>query len=83
MRKHGHPEKIVTDRLWSEGAALQEIGPGHRAKTGRWLNNRAESACSFARERETASPTAIDASCQIHPWEPFHETSCRQLRPAT
>lgn len=26
MRKHGHPEVIVTDRLASYGAALKEIG---------------------------------------------------------
>ncbi len=52
MRKHGQPEAIVTDRLRSYGAALKEIGAGHRQETGRWLNNRAENSHLPFRRRE-------------------------------
>jgi putative transposase len=35
---------VVTDRLRSYGAAMHEIGSGHRQETGRHLNNRAENS---------------------------------------
>jgi len=54
MRKHGQPEVIVTDRLWSYGAALREIGAADRQVTGRWLNNRAENSHLPVRRRERA-----------------------------
>ncbi len=54
MRKHGHPEAIITDRLRSYGAALREIGASHRQETGRWLNNRAENSHLPFRRRERA-----------------------------
>lgn len=54
MRKHGRPEVIVTDRLRSYGAALKEIGTGHRQEAGRWLNNRAENSHLPFRQRERA-----------------------------
>lgn len=54
MRKHGRPEVIVTDRLRSYGAALNDIGAAHRQETGRWLNNRAENSHLPFRRRERA-----------------------------
>jgi len=54
MRKHGRPDVIVTDRLRSYGAAMQEIGNADRQETGRWLNNRAENSHLPFRRRERA-----------------------------
>jgi putative transposase len=54
MRKHGHPEVIVTDKLRSYGAALKELGVEGRHETGRWLNNRAENSHLPFRRRERA-----------------------------
>jgi putative transposase len=54
IRKHGRPEVIVTDLLRSYRAALTEIGAAHRQKTGRWLNNRAETSHLPFRRRERA-----------------------------
>ncbi len=54
MRKHGQPEVVVTDKLRSYGAALQNIGAGDRQETGRWLNNRAENSHLAFRRRERA-----------------------------
>jgi putative transposase len=54
MRRHGRPEKIVTDKLRSYGAALNEIGAANRQETGRWLNNRAENSHLPFRRRERA-----------------------------
>jgi putative transposase len=52
MRKHGRPEIIVTDRLRSYGAALEELGAADRQETGRWANNRAENSHLPFRRRE-------------------------------
>ena len=54
MRKHGNPEAIVTDKLRSYGAALNELGAGFRQETGRWANNRAENFHLPFRRRERA-----------------------------
>ncbi|WP_111735285.1 IS6 family transposase [Roseovarius amoyensis] len=54
MRRYGNPEKIVTDKLRSYGAALKEIGTANRQETGRWLNNRAENSHLPFRRRERA-----------------------------
>ena len=54
MRKHGNPERIVTDRLRSYGAAFREIVSDTRQETGRWLNNRAENSHLPFRRRERA-----------------------------
>ena len=54
MRKHSQPEVVVTDKLRSYGAALQELGAGDRQETGRWLNNRAENSHLPFRQRERA-----------------------------
>ena len=54
MRKHGRPEVVVTDRLRSYGAALNEIGAMARQEIGRWLNNRAENSHLPFRRRERA-----------------------------
>lgn len=44
MKRHGRPETIVTDRLWSYGAALKDLGSCDDREIGRWLNNRAENS---------------------------------------
>ena len=54
MRKHGRPEKIVTDKLRSYGAALKEMDAERRQQTGRWKNNRAENSHLPFRRRERA-----------------------------
>ncbi len=54
MKRHGRPEMIVTDRLWSYGAALKELGSGDDREMGRWLTNRAENSHLPFRRRERA-----------------------------
>ncbi|WP_111735800.1 IS6 family transposase [Roseovarius amoyensis] len=54
IRRYGKPEKIVTDKLRSYGAALKEIGTANRQETSRWLNNRAENSHLPFRRRERA-----------------------------
>ena len=54
MKRHGRPEEIVTDKLRSYGAALNEIGAEHRRITERWENNRAENSHQPFRGRERA-----------------------------
>ena len=54
MKRYGHPEIIVTDKLRSYRAAMKEIGNAARQKTGRWLNNRAENSHQPFRRRERA-----------------------------
>lgn len=52
MRKHDKPEKIVTDRLKSYGAALREMGVADKQETGHWLNNRIKKSHLTFRRRE-------------------------------
>lgn len=54
LRRHGRPEKIVTDKLRSCGAALKDLGRGDDRETGRWLNNRVENSHQPFRRRERA-----------------------------
>ena len=54
MKRHGHHNILVTDKLWSYGAAMKEIGNAQRQETGRWLNNRAENSHLPFRRRERA-----------------------------
>ncbi len=54
MRRYWRPEKIVTDKLRSYGAALKDIGATDRQETGRWLNNRAENSHLPFRRRARA-----------------------------
>ncbi len=54
MKRYGHPEAIVTDRLRSTRAAMKVIGNAERQETGRWLNNRAENSHQPFRRREGA-----------------------------
>lgn len=44
MRRHGRPERLVTDRLRSYGAGLKDLGRGDDREMGRWANNRAENS---------------------------------------
>ena len=54
MKRYGHPETIVTDRLRSYRAALKALKMEQRQETGRWLNNRAENSHQPFRRREGA-----------------------------
>jgi len=54
LKRHGHAEEIVTDRLRSYGAALRELGIGYKHESGRWANNRAENSHQPFRRRERA-----------------------------
>jgi putative transposase len=54
LKRHGKPEKVVTDGLRSYPAAMAELGIGERRETGRWLNNRAENSHLPFRRRERA-----------------------------
>jgi putative transposase len=54
MKRHGRPENIVTDRLRSCGAALQDLGRDEDREMGRWLNNRVENSHVPFRRRERA-----------------------------
>jgi putative transposase len=54
MRRYGQSSRIVTDRLPSYRAALQELGAADRQSTGQWLNNRVENSHLPLRRRERA-----------------------------
>lgn len=54
LKRHGKPEKIVTDGLRSYPAAMKELGNEDRREMGRWLNNRAENSHLPFRRRERA-----------------------------
>ncbi|MGX6647860.1 IS6 family transposase [Maricaulaceae bacterium MS644] len=54
MKRHGRPEEVVTDRLRSYRAAMNEIGNAARQITGRHENNRAENSHLPFRRRERA-----------------------------
>jgi putative transposase len=54
LKRHGHVQAVVTDRLRSYGAALREPGISDRQETGRWANNRAENSYLPFRRRERA-----------------------------
>jgi putative transposase len=54
MRRYGHPEVLVTDRLASYKAALRDMGCEDRQAYGRWLNNRVENSHLPFRRRERA-----------------------------
>ena len=54
MKRYGSPRTVVTDRLRSYGAAMNEIGNQDRQGVGRHLNNRAENSHLPFRRRERA-----------------------------
>ncbi len=54
LKRHGRPEKIVTDGLRSYPAAMRELGNIDRREMGRWLNNRVENSHLPFRRRERA-----------------------------
>jgi putative transposase len=54
LKRHGRPEKIVTDGLRSYPAAMRKLGNLDRREMGRWLNNRAENSHLPFRRRERA-----------------------------
>ena len=52
MKKYGVPNKIITDKLRSYGAALKEIGALSLQDTTQYLNNRCENSHLPFRRRE-------------------------------
>ncbi len=54
LKRHGRPEKIVTDGLRSYPAAMRMLGNLDRREIGRWLNNRVENSHLPFRRRERA-----------------------------
>jgi putative transposase len=54
LKRHGRAAEIVTDGLRSYPAALKELSPGLRRRSGRWANNRAENSHRPFRRREAA-----------------------------
>ncbi len=54
MKRHGKPQVVVTDRLRSYRAAMDEIGNGKAQEVGRWKNNRGENSHLPFRRREYA-----------------------------
>jgi putative transposase len=54
LKRHGKPEKIVTDGLRSYPAAMRELGNGDRREVGCWQNNRVENSHLPFRRRERA-----------------------------
>ena len=54
LKRHGRPEKIVTDGLRSYPAAITELGNLERREMGQWLNSRAENSHLPFRRRERA-----------------------------
>jgi putative transposase len=54
LKRHGTPERIVTDGLRSYPAAMQDLGNLERRDVGQYLNNRAENSHLAFRRRERA-----------------------------
>jgi putative transposase len=54
LKHYGKPQEIITDRLRSYRAAMNEIGNGSRQVTGRHESNRAENSHLLFRRRERA-----------------------------
>jgi putative transposase len=54
LKRHGRPQRIVTDGLRSYGAAMKDLGMTDRQEVGRWRNNRAENSHLPFRRRERA-----------------------------
>jgi len=54
LKRHGTPDRIVTDGLRSYPAAMQDPGNLDRRDVGRYLNNRVENSHLPFRRRECA-----------------------------
>ena len=52
LRSHPKPRVVVTDKLRSYGAALEELLPHTEHRQSRYLNNRAENSHQRTRRRE-------------------------------
>ncbi len=67
LRNQGvKPERIVTDKLGSYGAALKELGMKHLQDVGGRKNNRAECSHVPIRRRERKSQKLLSAHAQIY-----------------
>ena len=54
LRRHGSPTSVVTDRLKSYSAAMNNIGDAEKQEVGRHSNNRAENSHLPFRRRDRA-----------------------------
>ena len=54
LKRHGSPAAIVTDRLKSYRAAMNDLGNADKQEVGRYANNRAENSHLPFRRRERA-----------------------------
>ena len=54
MKRYGSPKIIVSDKLKSYRAALNDLGMIQKQENGRWVNNRAENSHLPFRRRERA-----------------------------
>lgn len=54
LKRHGSPEKIITDGLRSYKAAMNVLGNARKQEIGRWANNRIEGSHTPVRRRERA-----------------------------
>jgi putative transposase len=52
LKRHGRPQRVVTDGLRSYAAAMKDLGISDRQEVGRWKNNRAENSHLPFRRRE-------------------------------
>jgi len=52
LKRHGRAQRIVTDGLRSDRAAMSELGSADRQEIGRWENNRVEDSHQPFRRRE-------------------------------
>jgi transposase-like protein len=86
------PERLVTDDLWSYGAAARDLGIEHLHEHGRWKNNRTENShqptrrCNVSRalalRRNSSQPTppstTLSTSNAIS--RQLNHTACYALR---
>lgn len=63
MKRHGHAEVIVTDKLRSYGAAARELGIRRRENEGRWTNNRAKTLISHS--DKVSGRCSAFAECEV------------------
>ena len=67
LKKYGFlPENLVTDDLRSYHAAARDLGIGHRHRTGRWRNNRAENSPRFQERRFSTKISLLSRSSPQH-----------------
>ncbi|WP_290770988.1 IS6 family transposase [Hoeflea sp.] len=82
LKRHGRAEELVTDRLRSYGAALNELGIRDRQESGRWKNNRGRICTS--RSEDGSGRCCISGECEVCKNSPLftHRSSTISTRSA-